>query len=53
VVLEAIQELRPRAVVVDSIQTVYLPEATGSAGSVIQVVFSGWLLSLKSDCRHA
>ncbi|CAM6128724.1 unnamed protein product [Calypogeia fissa] len=36
-VLEAIQELKPRAVVVDSIQTVYLPEATGSAGSVIQV----------------
>ncbi|KAG6545703.1 hypothetical protein Mapa_012888 [Marchantia paleacea] len=36
-VLEAIQGLRPRAVIVDSIQTVYLPEATGSAGSVIQV----------------
>ncbi|KAL2609548.1 hypothetical protein R1flu_028121 [Riccia fluitans] len=36
-VLEAIQSLNPRAVIVDSIQTVYLPEATGSAGSVIQV----------------
>ncbi|KAL3699191.1 hypothetical protein R1sor_017213 [Riccia sorocarpa] len=35
--LEAIQNLNPRAVIVDSIQTVYLPEATGSAGSVIQV----------------
>lgn len=37
-VLEAIQGLKPRAVIVDSIQTVYLPEATGSAGSVIQVL---------------
>lgn len=42
IVLEAIQELQPRAVIVDSIQTVYLPEATGSAGSVIQVVFGKW-----------
>ncbi|CAM6085240.1 unnamed protein product [Calypogeia fissa] len=37
-VLKAIQELKPRAVVVDStVQTVYLPKATGSAGTVIQV----------------
>eukprot|EP00850_Spirogloea_muscicola_P019089 SM000183S03983 [mRNA] locus=s183:194346:198390:+ [translate_table: standard] len=36
-ILAAIQDLQPRAVVVDSIQTVYLAEANGSAGSVSQV----------------
>lgn len=36
-ILSAIHQLRPRAVVIDSIQTVYLPEAVGSAGSVVQV----------------
>ena len=36
-VLAEIAELQPRAVVVDSIQTLYLAEATGSAGSVSQV----------------
>eukprot|EP00850_Spirogloea_muscicola_P013315 SM000089S23871 [mRNA] locus=s89:483098:487966:- [translate_table: standard] len=36
-ILQAIQDMQPRAVVVDSIQTVYLAEATGSAGSVSQV----------------
>lgn len=36
-ILQAMAELSPRAVVVDSIQTVYLDEATGSAGSVSQV----------------
>ncbi|GBG91668.1 hypothetical protein CBR_g52747 [Chara braunii] len=36
-ILEAMVNLKPRAVVIDSIQTVYLQEATGSAGSVSQV----------------
>ena len=36
-VLAEIAELQPRAVVVDSIQTLYLAEASGSAGSVSQV----------------
>ncbi|KAI5071295.1 hypothetical protein GOP47_0013546 [Adiantum capillus-veneris] len=36
-ILREIQQLRPRAVVIDSIQTIYLPEAVGSAGSVVQV----------------
>lgn len=36
-ILNTIYQLRPRAVVIDSIQTIYLPEATGSAGSVVQV----------------
>jgi len=36
-VIEAITEIQPRAVIVDSIQTVYLAEANGSAGSVSQV----------------
>ncbi|KAH7439930.1 hypothetical protein KP509_04G082500 [Ceratopteris richardii] len=37
IILKAIQSLRPRAVVIDSIQTVYLPEAQGSQGSITQV----------------
>ncbi|GAQ82127.1 DNA repair protein [Klebsormidium nitens] len=37
VILDSIMELNPRAVIIDSIQTVYLNDATGSAGSVIQV----------------
>lgn len=36
-VMEAITNIQPRAVIVDSIQTVYLAEANGSAGSVSQV----------------
>eukprot|EP00271_Cylindrocystis_brebissonii_P011580 TRINITY_DN2944_c0_g2_i1.p1 TRINITY_DN2944_c0_g2~~TRINITY_DN2944_c0_g2_i1.p1 ORF type:complete len:435 (+),score=49.53 TRINITY_DN2944_c0_g2_i1:532-1836(+) len=36
-ILEWIQRMKPRAVVVDSIQTVFLDEATGSAGSTSQV----------------
>eukprot|EP00897_Mesotaenium_endlicherianum_P006375 jgi/Mesen1/5766/ME000292S04852 len=36
-VLGAMQQMKLRAVVVDSIQTVYLKEATGSTGSVSQV----------------
>jgi DNA repair protein RadA/Sms len=36
-ILETMATLRPRAVVVDSIQTVYLDEVAGSAGSVSQV----------------
>lgn len=37
IILQWIQRIGPRAVVVDSIQTVYLSEATGSAGSTSQV----------------
>jgi predicted ATP-dependent serine protease len=37
VILDSIVDLNPRAVIVDSIQTVYLNDATGSAGSVTQV----------------
>ncbi|XP_024383234.1 uncharacterized protein [Physcomitrium patens] len=36
-VIGSITEIQPRAVIVDSIQTVYLAEANGSAGSVSQV----------------
>lgn len=36
-ILRQIVGMRPRAVIVDSIQTVYLEEVTGSAGSVSQV----------------
>lgn len=36
-VLRAMEELKPSAAVVDSIQTLYLEGATGSAGSVSQV----------------
>ncbi len=36
-VLQEIVAMQPRAVIVDSIQTVYLDDVTGSAGSVSQV----------------
>ncbi|KAJ3709025.1 hypothetical protein LUZ61_012730 [Rhynchospora tenuis] len=36
-IFEKIQPLRPRALIIDSIQTVYLREVTGSAGNVSQV----------------
>lgn len=36
-VLAEILSMRPRAVIVDSIQTVYLDDVNGSAGSVSQV----------------
>jgi DNA repair protein RadA/Sms len=36
-ILQHVQEISPRILVIDSIQTVYLPELTSSAGSVSQV----------------
>merc|ERR1712216_1103886 len=36
-ILEAVSTLKPAALVVDSIQTVFLEDATGSPGSVSQV----------------
>lgn len=36
-ILQHVQDLSPRILVIDSIQTVYLPELTSSAGSVSQV----------------
>jgi DNA repair protein RadA/Sms len=36
-ILQHVQELSPRILVLDSIQTVYLPELTSSAGSVSQL----------------
>ena len=36
-ILDALAPLRPRALVVDSIQTVWLPEVESSAGSAVQV----------------
>ena len=36
-ILRQVISMRPRAVIVDSIQTVYLEDVTGSAGSVSQV----------------
>ncbi|KAJ4748917.1 DNA repair protein RadA [Rhynchospora pubera] len=36
-IFDKIQPLRPRALIIDSIQTVYLREVTGSAGNVSQV----------------
>ena len=35
-ILKQILAMRPRAVIVDSVQTVYLEDVTGSAGSVSQ-----------------
>ena len=36
-ILRQVISMRPRAVIVDSIQTVYLEDVTGSAGSISQV----------------
>ena len=36
IILQEILAMRPRAVIIDSIQTVYLDDVTGSAGSVSQ-----------------
>ena len=36
-ILQEIVAMQPRAVVIDSIQTVYLDDVSGSAGSVSQV----------------
>jgi len=36
-ILDKIQALSPQAIIVDSIQTVYLKGVTGSAGNVMQV----------------
>lgn len=36
-VLAEMLQMRPRAVIIDSIQTVYLDDVNGSAGSVSQV----------------
>lgn len=36
-IIEKAQDLSPRALVIDSIQTVYLNNVTGSAGSITQV----------------
>ncbi len=36
-ILEHVREVQPRLLVIDSIQTVYLPELSSSAGSVTQV----------------
>lgn len=37
-VLAEMLHMRPRAVIIDSIQTVYLDDVNGSAGSVSQVL---------------
>jgi DNA repair protein RadA/Sms len=39
-ILREVVRMRPRAVVVDSIQTVYLDDVAGSAGSISQVCIS-------------
>ena len=44
VILEHIQSVQPRLLVIDSIQTVYRPEMTSSAGSISQVRESASLL---------
>ena len=36
-IMKEMYNMRPRAVIIDSIQTVYLDEVTSSAGSVTQV----------------
>jgi DNA repair protein RadA/Sms len=36
-IVEALEEARPRAVVVDSIQTVWLPDVESSAGNAVQI----------------
>ena len=43
-VLQEVVAMQPRAVVIDSIQTVYLDDVSGSAGSVSQV-------KLKLKCK--
>jgi DNA repair protein RadA/Sms len=51
VILDSIVDLNPRAVIVDSIQTVYLNDATGSAGSVTQVpLLSRLMLVVPCSC---
>lgn len=46
-ILAAIISMRPKAVIIDSIQTVYLDHVTGSAGSVSQAG-----ARLLSACTH-
>ena len=36
-ILDSLEELRPRTIVVDSIQTVWLPEIESSAGNAVQI----------------
>ncbi len=50
-VLQEIVAMQPRAVIIDSIQTVYLDDVTGSAGSVSQVpLHSSLCLNQKYLC---
>lgn len=57
-VLQEIVAMQPRAVIIDSIQTVYLDDVTGSAGSVSQVSqlhllsICGLLPCLAADTMH-
>ena len=44
-VLQEVVAMQPRAVVIDSIQTVYLDDVSGSAGSVSQVKFQAHIAS--------
>ncbi|CAI5959544.1 unnamed protein product [Closterium sp. NIES-65] len=50
-ILEGITEIEPRAVIVDSIQTMHLPGVTGSLGSVSQVRECTLLLLLEAKNR--
>ncbi|CAI5491184.1 unnamed protein product [Closterium sp. Naga37s-1] len=50
-ILEGITEMEPRAVIVDSIQTMHLPGVTGSLGSVSQVRECTLLLLLEAKNR--
>jgi predicted ATP-dependent serine protease len=44
-ILDKIEPLSPRALIVDSIQTVYLSAFAGSAGNQVQVFLLVWLIS--------
>lgn len=53
-ILQQILSMRPRAVIVDSIQTVYLDDVNGSAGSISQVSSSSHISGLPIEkCRNS
>lgn len=52
-ILRQILSMRPRAVIVDSIQTVYLDDVNGSAGSISQVSLSSHISGLPIEIGYA
>lgn len=48
-IIEKVQPLSPRVLIIDSIQTVYLKEVPGSAGGLVQVDYTVYGPA-KSEC---